>query len=83
MTKLLLAATAMAFLCLSFTKEKPFTPPGTVQINDTLFADETEITNIAWQEYEFWTASIYGKKLKRTFSYPTRYFSVEREELIQ
>ncbi len=64
MTKLLLAATAMAFLCLSFTKEKPFTPPGTVQINDTLFADETEITNIAWQEYEFWTASIYGKNSK-------------------
>jgi len=64
MTKSLLAATAMACLCLSFTKEKTFIPPGTVQINDTLFADEAEITNNAWQEYEFWTASIYGKNSK-------------------
>jgi formylglycine-generating enzyme required for sulfatase activity len=64
MTKLLLAATAMACLCLSFTKEKPFTPPGTVQINDTLFADETEISNFAWQEYEYWNKAIYGVNSK-------------------
>jgi formylglycine-generating enzyme required for sulfatase activity len=64
MTKLLLAATAMACLCLSFTKEKPFTPPGTVQINDTLFADETEITNFSWQEYEYWNKAIYGVNSK-------------------
>ncbi len=64
MTKLLLAATAMACLCLSFTKEKTFIPPGTVQINDTLFADETEITNFSWQEYESWNASIYGVNSK-------------------
>ena len=60
MKKIVFATIALAMLCLSFTKEKPFIPPGTIQINDTLFADETEITNIAWLEYEFWTASIYG-----------------------
>lgn len=64
MSKIVFAAIALAMLCLSFTKEKPFIPPGTIQINDTLFADETEITNIAWLEYEFWTASIYGKNSK-------------------
>ena len=64
MTKIVFATIALAALCLSFTKEKPFTPPGTVQINDTLFADETEISNFSWQEYEFWNASIYGKNSK-------------------
>ena len=60
MKKIVFATIAFATLCLSFTKEKTFIPPGTVQINDTLFADETEITNIAWQEYEKWQVSIYG-----------------------
>lgn len=60
MKKLLVAVIASG-LCLSFAKkEKPFVPPGTVQINDTLFADEFEITNLAWQEYEFWVKGIYG-----------------------
>ena len=68
MTKIVFATIALASLCLSFTKEKPFTPPGTVQINDTLFADETEITNIAWQEFEKWNASIYGKNSKEHLS---------------
>jgi formylglycine-generating enzyme required for sulfatase activity len=26
-------------------------PPGTVQVNDTLFADKTEVANIHWREY--------------------------------
>lgn len=50
-----------AGLLLSFTKQKKdFTPPGTVQINDTLFADVAEVSNLAWQEYEFWTKATYG-----------------------
>lgn len=64
MKKIVFATIALATLCLSFTKEKPFTPPGTVQINDTLFADETEITNIAWLEYEMWNKGIYGSNSK-------------------
>jgi len=35
-----------------------------VQINDTLFADETEITNFGWQEFEWWTAQKYGNQSK-------------------
>lgn len=50
-----------AGLLLSFTKQKKdFTPPGTVQINDTLFVDVAEVSNLAWQEYEFWTKATYG-----------------------
>ncbi len=50
------------FICLSFTfkKTKKLIPPGTVQITETFFADETEISNFAWQEYEFWAKTKYG-----------------------
>ena len=64
MKKLLFITVAAATLCLSFNKQKKFTPPGTVQINDTIFADETEISNISWIEYEMWTKSIYGANSK-------------------
>jgi formylglycine-generating enzyme required for sulfatase activity len=64
MKKIVFATIALATLCLSFTKEKSFIPPGTVQINDTLFADETEISNFAWQEYEHWTKAICGSNSK-------------------
>jgi len=50
------------FLPLSFSskKNKKFIPPGTVQITETFFADETEIDNLAWLEYEYWTKIKYG-----------------------
>jgi formylglycine-generating enzyme required for sulfatase activity len=50
------------FIYSSFTvpKKKKFIPPGTVQITETLFADETEIDNWAWAEYEYWTKIKYG-----------------------
>ncbi len=68
MKKIMFAVTALALLCFSFTKEKTFTPPGTIQINDTLFADETEISNFSWTEYEYWTKSIYGANSKEHIS---------------
>lgn len=51
---------ALASLCLSFSEHKTFVPPGTVKINDTLFADRTEVSNLAWLEYEQWTKQTYG-----------------------
>lgn len=62
--KNLFIAVLASSLCLSFVKEKPFTPPGTIQISETLFADETEISNFSWMEYELWTKSIYGTNSK-------------------
>lgn len=32
-------------------QKKQLIPPGTVQINDTLFADKLEVDNISWREY--------------------------------
>ncbi len=54
----------IAITGLSFIKQKEFTPPGTIQINDTLYADETEISNLGWREFEDWTAQVYGKNSK-------------------
>lgn len=66
MKKLLLPVVVMAVVTTGFTvrAKKQFTPPGTVQINDTLYADECEINNFSWQEYESWTKNIYGKNSK-------------------
>lgn len=47
-----------------FYKRKNVYTSGTVQINDTLFADETEISNFSWQEFEYWTKAIYGPNSK-------------------
>lgn len=60
--KKLLLLTFVAVLSVAFIpkKKKTFTPPGTVKINDTLFADEAEITNLSWIEFEIWTTTKYG-----------------------
>lgn len=64
MKTLLLSVTALATLCLSFSKTKTFVPPGTAQVNDSLFADKTEISNFAWQEYEQSIKTQYGANSK-------------------
>jgi len=51
---LLLAGMAAILLSLS-AGPKSDPPPGTVPLNDTLYIDRMEITNIAWREYEHWT----------------------------
>lgn len=45
-------------------RKKEFAPPGTVKINDTLYADKAEITNMAWREFESWTITKFGKNSK-------------------
>lgn len=55
-------ALAISAIAISFTTLKPktFIPPGTAQITDSFFADETEISNFSWQEYEFSIKNKYG-----------------------
>ncbi|MGK0389140.1 MAG: sulfatase modifying factor 1 [Maribacter sp.] len=36
-------------------------PPNMVKIDNNLFADQTEISNMDWQEYVYWTKDIFGK----------------------
>lgn len=66
MKKMFLPLLGVVLLTVSFKEnsKKEFTPPGTVKISETLFADETEISNFSWQEYELWTKSIYGTNSK-------------------
>lgn len=49
-------------LCFSFFsfKKKNVNPPGTVQITEYFFADETEVSNLSWLEFEQWTKVKYG-----------------------
>jgi len=56
----------IVFISLSFTstRNKKFIPPGTVQITETFFIDQTEISNFSWKEYVLWTKNFYGPKSK-------------------
>ena len=49
-------------ICFSFysKRTKKFIPPGTVQITENFFADEAEVSNLSWQEYEFWIKAKFG-----------------------
>ncbi len=35
-------------------------PPGTIALNDSLYYDRTEITNLSWLEYEYWVMITFG-----------------------
>jgi formylglycine-generating enzyme required for sulfatase activity len=58
------------FFCLCFSlsafAQKKFkkNPPGTVRINDTLFADKTEVANIHWREYLYYLKQFDSTKVE-------------------
>jgi formylglycine-generating enzyme required for sulfatase activity len=59
--KYILSAILPLFIfSFSSLKKKRPVPPGTVQISENFFADETEVSNLSWLEYEYWTAVTYG-----------------------
>lgn len=60
MTKIILTLPLLLLLSFSAVKKRVFVPPGTVQITETFFADNAEICNFSWREYEFWTKNKYG-----------------------
>ncbi|MBN2777229.1 MAG: SUMF1/EgtB/PvdO family nonheme iron enzyme [Bacteroidales bacterium] len=48
-------------LCLgNLFSAKPIIPPGTVKINDSLFVDRTEICNVDYREFLYWTKQKFG-----------------------
>lgn len=53
--------TSLLFFSFTIKRPKKIVPPGTVQINETFFADQFEISNRTWQEFENWTRIKYGK----------------------
>ena len=66
--KILIVIVIGVSLSFSNKKDKMFIPPGTVQITESFFADETEVSNFSWCEYEFWVAEKYGFKSKEHLS---------------
>lgn len=60
MKKAAILGSVILITAFTFKREKNFIPPGTVQINDTLYADMTEISNISWLEFELAMKSKYG-----------------------
>lgn len=63
-----MSKTILLFVCILFLSSfyhKPrrkFIPPGTVQITEHFFADETEVSNFSWREFEYWTKTKYGNR---------------------
>lgn len=55
---------SLVFFGLSFNYKAKFKPPGIAQINDSLYADITEVSNFSWREFELWTINKYGKYSK-------------------
>jgi len=37
-------------------------PPGTLQVGENFYADETEITNFMYNEFQNWTLNVFGEK---------------------
>ncbi len=58
---------AILFLIFGFTIRKKhytkkYAPPGTMLLTpDSVFLDETEVRNLDWIEYTWWTQRVYGK----------------------
>ncbi|MGZ4044588.1 MAG: SUMF1/EgtB/PvdO family nonheme iron enzyme [Bacteroidia bacterium] len=57
---LFILVACLGLFSFSFERKKKFIPPGTVQISETFFVDEVEISNFSWYEYEWWTKKKYG-----------------------
>ncbi|HNQ67525.1 MAG TPA: SUMF1/EgtB/PvdO family nonheme iron enzyme [Bacteroidales bacterium] len=53
------------FIIISFNiyghKEKQFVPPGTVKLNESLYVDKTEVSNISYKEYIYWNKKFKGE----------------------
>lgn len=69
MRKILVFALISLFLfSFSLQRKKKLIPPGTVQITETFFVDETEISNLSWREYCWWTKRKYGSDSKEYYA---------------
>lgn len=61
---LLLSITALLFGSSAFLwpKKTTITPPGTFEVSDNFYCDETVTSNFDWLEYTTWLERVYGKE---------------------
>ena len=43
---------------------KKFKLPGVIKISDNFYCDQTEMCNLSWLEYQYWTRKVFGSKSK-------------------
>ena len=60
---LLLGSTSCALL-QPFTENNYYrsTPPNSAEVAENFYCDKTEIRNIDWREYMYWTSRVFGKE---------------------
>ena len=62
---------ALFLLSFKYTTAQKESPPGTIQVTENFFFDKTEISNINWTEYLYWTQNKYGENSDKYLSiYP-------------
>lgn len=45
---------------LEYRASRKEVPPGMVKLDTNFFCDQTEVSNLHWQEYRYWTERIFG-----------------------
>jgi len=51
-------------IAMSFKTKKSDLPPGTIEVKANFYFDKTEIRNLDWEEFLYWTKRIYGVNSK-------------------
>lgn len=47
--------------------KKVFIPPNSIKVDDNLYADRTEVTNLLWLEYQNWVKEVTPKESKESY----------------
>jgi hypothetical protein len=76
MTKTIILTILILILCGCKTVKLPADltirnapiPPGTIKISNNLYFDRTEISNLSYLEFMFWTEKVFGKNSKEFIS---------------
>ena len=64
LTVILIFGTTISFK----SKDKMMSPPGTIKVKANFFVDKTEIRNIDWREYMYWSKQFFGEKSNKFLS---------------
>ncbi len=57
----LVACKASDYIVIEGNAHKIFSPPGTIKIKENFYADESELTNLDYREYIYWTLRVFGE----------------------
>ena len=58
---LMISCKSNDYLIVENQSYEAYRPPGTVKIKENFYADERELGNIDYKEYQFWISEVYGR----------------------